>query len=83
MTVSARAAPSLPIKEITVDASAMVMAALSRAPRPVTVTQLTRATGQPRVTVERTLILLAADGRTVRHVDWFEDRLVVRWAPRT
>ena len=60
-----------------------IATALARMTRPSTVTTLARATGQPRAEVERALMHLALDGRALRMVDWFEERLVVRWTVRT
>ena len=75
--------PGLPAAEITMMINEAVATALARTTRPSTVTALARATGQPRAEVERALMLLALDGRALRMVDWYEERLVVRWAVRT
>ena len=75
--------PGLPAAEITMMINEAVATALARTTRPSTVTALARATGQPRAEVERALMLLALDGRALRMVDWFEERLVVRWTVRT
>ena len=60
-----------------------IATALARTTRPSTVTALARVTGQPRAVVQHALMQLALDGRALRMVDWFEERLVVRWAVRT
>ena len=60
-----------------------IATALARTTRPSTVTALARATGQPRAVIQHALMQLALDGRALRMVDWFEERLVVRWAVRT
>ena len=75
--------PAWPPKETTVDPSAAIMAALSRAPRLMTAKELSEATGYSRPEVERVLLDLALAGRAVRQVEWVEARIVARWSAQS